>query len=269
MAILDDLSTEALKLIVLIAVIFLVYVIQRVVQYLLSRAVRRNPAIALDDVINGVRVLTRLGAGLIVLYTILFLFELHPNIILGISTLIAAIVTFSTVESVQNFVAGLFILITRPFGVRDLISIDDQEGVVTEISLNFTKLKTLDNTYTYIPNKNIIKAKITNYSRKISKKIDTSTKLRSLKSLKGIFVGDKIVRYSFQWGVPLGNLKVAKEKITDVCKRYEPKFGYQPDFFLWTISHRMEFKFIVITDDAEKIIDHLTDFRDEIIMSFH
>ena len=262
---LDDLERFAL----LLGSIIAIFILERFLQYLLERKIKNMIQIAVEDVINGLKVIIRLGAAISVLYIAMFIYQLSIEQILGLSTLLGAIVSFASVQAIQNFIAGLFILITRPFGIEDFVSISGKEGVVVEISLNYTKIKTFDMSYIFIPNKKILSATIINYNRKIQKKLDENTKLDSIKYLQSMFDEEEIVRYSFQWGAPLGSLKQAKEKLTEVCNNFTLKFGYRPEYFLYTISHRMEFIFIVITDNADKILENLTDFRDEIVSKFH
>ena len=264
-----DFTLEALKLIGLIIIIILIYLGQRLFQLIISRAIKRTQGVYLDDVINGIRVIIRLGAGIAVLYAIILIYGLPAEINLMIATIIGAIVSFSSITAIQNFVAGLFILITTPFGIADLVSINGVEGIVSEISLNYTKLRTLDRSYQYIPNKNIINAVIINFNREMKENQEKRNKLTDISSIREIFTRKEVVRYSFQWGAPLGNLDEAKIKINTVCKKYEPIFGYLPEFFLYTVSHRMEFKFIVFTDKAETILKYVTDFLDEIVLEFH
>ena len=228
------------KFLFLVAIIIL----ERFTQYLLERKIKNMIQIAVDDVINGLRVIVRIVAAIGVLYVAMFIYQLSIEQILGLSTLLGAIVSFASVQAIQNFIAGLFILLTRPFGIQDFVSISGKEGVVVEISLNYTKLKTFEI-------------------------LDDNTKLSSIRYLQSMFDEEEIVRYSFQWGAPLGSLKQAKEKLTKVCNNFTLKFGFRPEYFLYTISHRMEFIFIVITDNADKILNNVTDFRDEIVAQFH
>jgi hypothetical protein len=264
-----DLSFEAVRFVTLIVAIFIIYIVQRIFQSIISRAIKRTSGIYLDDVINGIRVLIRLTAGIAVLYAVMLIYQASAEINLMIATVIGAVISFSSIQAIQNFVAGLFILVTTPFGIADLVSINGVEGIVSEISLNYTKLRTLDRTYVFIPNKNIINAIIINYNREMKVNQDKRNKLTDINSLKEIFSKNEVVRYSFQWGAPLGNLDEAKQKITTICKKYEPTFGFLPEFFLFTVSHRMEFKFIVLTDSSEKILQSASDFLDEIVMQFH
>ena len=53
-------------------------------------------------------------------------------------------------------------------GIEDFIALDEEyEGFVVEISLNYTKLLTINNVYHYVPNKKILSTNIINYNSKI------------------------------------------------------------------------------------------------------
>ena len=72
----------------------------------------------------------------------------------------------------------------------------------------------------------------------------------------------EIINYSFLWGVPLGDYDSIVNKIEKVCVKYESKFGKQREFFLFNVSHRLQFKFLVKVDNKEfeRLENNLTDF---------
>ncbi|REJ75697.1 MAG: mechanosensitive ion channel family protein [Acidobacteria bacterium] len=59
---------------------------------------------------------------------------------------------FAFKDVLQNLFAGFLILLYRPFRIGDLIEVDDYKGIVEEISVRATKLKTLDNERVVVPN---------------------------------------------------------------------------------------------------------------------
>jgi len=73
-------------------------------------------------------------------------------------------VGFAAQSTLANFIAGITILLERPFGIGDWVRINDQEGQVTEIALRTTRLRTRDNVYTLIPNDSVASADIVNLS---------------------------------------------------------------------------------------------------------
>ena len=126
-------TIEILKLSVLLVVIIGIYIFQRILQSIVSRAIKHAKGLFVDDVINGIRVMIRLGAGIAIVYAIMLIYEAPVEINLMIATIIGAVVSFSSITAIQNFVAGLFILITQPFGIADLVSIGGKEGIVSEL----------------------------------------------------------------------------------------------------------------------------------------
>lgn len=72
---------------------------------------------------------------------------------------------FAAQETVANMIAGFLIFWDRPFKIGDHITTTgDQYGEVKEITLRTTRIRTLDNTYVVIPNKQIIGDTLVNHS---------------------------------------------------------------------------------------------------------
>ena len=60
---------------------------------------------------------------------------------------------FALKDILENTISGLLILFSRSYVVGDIIRVTDQEGVVTDISLRVTTIKTADGIETLIPNR--------------------------------------------------------------------------------------------------------------------
>ncbi len=76
--------------------------------------------------------------------------------------------------SLSNFAGGLLILILHPFRVGDYIIEDTHknEGTVTEISVFYTKLKTVDNKIIVIPNGTLANTSLTNATKSDRRQMD-------------------------------------------------------------------------------------------------
>lgn len=76
--------------------------------------------------------------------------------------------------SLSNFAGGVLILILKPFKVGDYIIEDTHknEGTVSEISIFYTRLKTLDNKVVVIPNGTLANASLTNVTTSDKRQID-------------------------------------------------------------------------------------------------
>ncbi|TVQ43334.1 MAG: mechanosensitive ion channel family protein [Gammaproteobacteria bacterium] len=73
-------------------------------------------------------------------------------------------VGFAAQSTLANFIAGITLLLERPFRIGDWVRINDQEGKVIRIALRTTWLRTRDNIFTMIPNDSVASADIINYS---------------------------------------------------------------------------------------------------------
>lgn len=71
-----------------------------------------------------------------------------------------------------NLAGGLMILIFKPFRVGDVIDTKDGMGIVLEINIFYTILKTFDNRRITMPNGNLTNAAITNFSVESKRRVD-------------------------------------------------------------------------------------------------
>lgn len=73
-------------------------------------------------------------------------------------------VGFAAQDTLSNLIAGITLLIERPFRIGEWVQINGQVGKVKEITLRNTRLVTRDNIYTVIPNSSVSSSDIINYS---------------------------------------------------------------------------------------------------------
>lgn len=71
-----------------------------------------------------------------------------------------------------NFASGVMLILFRPFKVGDFVEAGGVSGIVEEIQIFSTKMKTGDNKEIIVPNGKIIGTTITNYSAKETRRID-------------------------------------------------------------------------------------------------
>ena len=74
--------------------------------------------------------------------------------------------------SLANFAAGIMIIIFHPFKAGDFIEAAGTMGIVEQIEIFTTKLRTGDNKLVIIPNNQITSGNIINYSAKETRRID-------------------------------------------------------------------------------------------------
>ncbi len=75
-------------------------------------------------------------------------------------------------SSLSNVGAGVMLIFFRPFKIGDFVEAAGTSGVVEDINLFTTVMKTGDNKQIIIGNSNIISGNITNYSAKDTRRVD-------------------------------------------------------------------------------------------------
>jgi small conductance mechanosensitive channel len=72
---------------------------------------------------------------------------------------------FAAQDSLANTIAGFLIFWDKPFELGDWITVAEQYGQVTHITLRSTRIRTLNNTYVVLPNKSIIEQVTVNHTK--------------------------------------------------------------------------------------------------------
>ena len=185
----DFLATENL---LLIATGLIIVIAMFVADRLARRAIARySKRLRIEKHVENIFKLTAriiiFAVGVVALLSFL---GMRTEWFVGVSALTGAAIGFASTQTVGNFLAGLYIMISRPFMVRDYVKIGDIEGEVREVTINYTKIYTPTYNITEIPNRKVLDSTILNYSGK-----------------------KNIIDYSFQIGFPHSENITNKELI--------------------------------------------------------
>jgi small-conductance mechanosensitive channel len=85
------------------------------------------------------------------------------SIVAGLG-IVGIAVGFAAQSTLSNFIAGITLLIERPFRIGDWVNINGQDGKVVKIALRTTWLRTRDNIFAMIPNDSVASSDIINFS---------------------------------------------------------------------------------------------------------
>ena len=145
---------------------------------------RRGEHHALGMVLGRLAQWAIILVGLLVAVTILFP-SFQPGDLITLLGVSGVAIGFAFKDIFQNFLAGILILLTRPFEVGDEIVVGDFEGRVEEIQTRATLIRTYDGRRVVIPNADLYTDKVT---------VNTAYPARRSQYDVGIGYGDDVDR---------------------------------------------------------------------------
>jgi small-conductance mechanosensitive channel len=76
------------------------------------------------------------------------------------------IIGFASMNTIGNAIAGIIVMISKPFKIGDRIFFNKQFADVVAIDLIYTRMKTLDHVLISVPNQQLLTTEIDNYGKK-------------------------------------------------------------------------------------------------------
>jgi small-conductance mechanosensitive channel len=168
----DLLSRIGLAIVILVLAVVISAWLGRAVA-LASR--RRRLAPSLQGVLQR---LTRWTV--VVLGVVLALEQVVPNV----TSLLAGLgiagftIGFALQDVAKNLIAGVLLLIQRPFEIGDTIEVAGFTGTALDIQLRTTDLRAVDGRYVTIPNGDVLTSPIINYSRAAQRRLEIAVNVR-------------------------------------------------------------------------------------------
>jgi len=112
---------------------------------------------------NSLRFVFGMIGVLIIIFTVPIYKEQVGYIFSG-AGILAAIIGFAAKDAISNLIAGLFIVLFRPFRIGDYIKLDRGMGIVEDITLRHTIINTFENKRLIIPNSVISTESVLNFT---------------------------------------------------------------------------------------------------------
>lgn len=151
-----------------IALAIIVFILGVIVINWITKTVRRQISNRSHDPLMS----SFLGKAIkLALIIVIFLLSLHvaglssiAGAILATAGASALIVGFAFKDIAENFLAGIILAFNRPFKVNDTVKVEDVFGKVKEMEFRYTKISTFDGRNVYIPNSDVLKKPVHNYT---------------------------------------------------------------------------------------------------------
>jgi small-conductance mechanosensitive channel len=193
-------------LLLLLLFVLLARLVRRLVSNLMRNA-RVDPQVGL--------LITRLVFLGVVFVGVLVFFSQwlgSTTIVFGSFGLFALAFSLAFQDVLKNFIAGVFLLLERPFRIGDEITVDNRTGVVENVEIRTTTMRTLEGEEVLVPNSIVFTQTILNRTRYPSRGFALTAKVPI--------------------GVPLDGLtQKVQEKLLatpEVLKDPPPRVGFQP-----------------------------------------
>lgn len=173
---------------------------------------------------------------------------------IGVGGFALALAAQSTVE---NLIGGVALFVDRPFRIGDTIQFGDQRGSVEMVGTRSSRIRALDGTLITVPNSDLAKMKIVNFSARDrclfvhTLALDVNNPTRQirllLQRLQGLIASHELVEKSESWprvrctGVAIGRLEVEVRAYVSTA-HYTQFLGIQESLLLQTLDAVEEMK---------------------------
>ncbi len=157
---LGTLEPNLVRIIMSLVAIIIVGVTYKVLSRQVSRATKKlevDPHVG-----NSLRLTLRVVTLIVFGGILLTIFNIPPELFVGGSALVGAAIGFGSSQTINNIVAGFYVIASRPFRVKDYVRIGDVEGQIEEISINYTKLYTPSFNLLLVPNTQVMSSQVVN-----------------------------------------------------------------------------------------------------------
>ncbi|HID42226.1 MAG TPA: mechanosensitive ion channel family protein [Archaeoglobaceae archaeon] len=155
----------------------LVVIVTMVVAVIVAKAVTLNLRKTLSDKLrkDELEMLIRIAYAVIIGVAII---SVLPVLGLNLSGLLVAggiagiVIGFASQSVVSNFISGLFLMTERPIKIGDAVKIGDVSGIVEDVHVMSTIIRTFDGVYVRMPNESVFTSNIMNYMANVARRFE-------------------------------------------------------------------------------------------------
>lgn len=159
-------------LVVAMLVVFVAWFVAKGVRKVVRGGMNRVSSYhQLNGLVSTIAYIVALGAGVLIALEIVDLSKAVTSLLAGVGILGLAL-GFAFQDIAGNFMSGILLAIRRPFVEGDIIETNGHFGMIQEINLRSTHLRTFQGQIVIIPNSEVFQNAITNYSKTGQRRVD-------------------------------------------------------------------------------------------------
>jgi len=272
-------------------VMLMVYLIVLMLLYfVLTRLVKRSLiSIGMGiEASTGIVLVLRLIFFMAAVMIVINAFEASLATILSLTAIFGTALGLAFSQALGNIVSGLYVLAARPFRVGDYVRVGNVEGIVREITLNYTRMLLSDETKQLLPNSKVVSSEVTNFRVAVTdllkdktEEIEEAQQKRSRRSyirsidnaidkLRDMASDADAYRYTFDMNIHMSyNQKEMQSQFDKVCKEYEGIFLARPSYQIWAKpTAAVTYRFTFIVEEPMLIIRKTSDFMNDLLESY-
>ena len=235
---------------------------------------------------SGVVLILRLLFFIIAVTVVVSAFESSLATILSLGAIFGTALGLAFSQALGNIVSGLYVVAARPFRVGDYVRIGTVEGVVKEITLNYTRVLLADETHQLVPNNKVVGSEVTNYriedlpgliEGKEEERVEAVGERRSrryihsmdnaITKLKDLATDVDYYRYTFDLTLHMSfDHSKLMTHFDKICSKWSTIYLAKPTYIIWAKpSAAMTYRFTIIVADAMTIIKQNSEFMKELL----
>ena len=152
------------RIVIAAVVVLVVTLVARLVDWWLGRRTLPPEAETRYRVLRRAITTTIIGVGFFSALLVIPEVRAVAGALLASSAILGVIIGLAAQQTLGNFIAGIMIATTQPVRIGDRVSYADEHGVVEEIGLTYTFIRTTDRRRLVVPNSKLASESIINAS---------------------------------------------------------------------------------------------------------
>jgi hypothetical protein len=190
--------------------------------------------------------------------------------VVALGALLGTAIGLAFSQAMSNLLGGIYVLGARPFRVGDYVVIGDAEGLVIEITLNYTRLLQKNHTRLNVPNSKVVTSNVKNFRVRVDdyiaerelqveedKENHKSRRLDSaVDALRSLTKGEEIYRRTFDVNVNINfDSMKARARFDDLCEEFSSHFIEKPEYiFSYNQLYGITYSFAYIVKNPKRIL---------------